>query len=77
MMLGFRRHDLRPGTEPGPGPCPNTVLTVDVRSCEGCEITLVSYLDGDMGAGWASDAHTVQNGKAAFVVPTAKTVGLA
>ena len=55
---------------------PNTVLTVNVRSCEGCEITLVSYLDGDMGAGWASDPHTVQNGKAAFVVPTAKTEGL-
>ena len=55
---------------------PNTVLTVNVRSCEGCEITLVSYLDGDMGAGWASDPHKVQNGKAAFVVPTAKTEGL-
>ena len=22
MLLGFRRHDLRPGTEPGRGPCP-------------------------------------------------------
>jgi len=39
-----------------------TVLTINVRSCEGCEITLISYLDGDMGAGWASDSHAVQNG---------------
>jgi hypothetical protein len=54
----------------------NTVLTVNVRSCEGCEVTLVSYLDGETGAGWASDPHTIQNGKAAFVVPTAKTEGL-
>ena len=65
-----------PTTAVGGRAAPNTVLTVNVRSCEGCEITLVSYLDGDMGAGWASDPHTVQNGKAAFVVPTAKTEGL-
>ena len=65
-----------PTTAVGGRAAPNTVLTVNVRSCEGCEITLVSYLDGDMGAGWASDPHTVRNGKAAFVVPTAKTEGL-
>ena len=65
-----------PTTAAGGRSAPNTVLTVNVRSCEGCEITLVSYLDGDMGDGWASDPHTVQNGKAAFVVPTAKTEGL-
>ena len=65
-----------PTTAVGGPVAANTVLTVNVRSCEGCEITLISYLDGDMGAGWASDPHLVQNGKAAFVVPTAKTEGL-
>ena len=54
----------------------NTVLTVKIRSCEGCEVTLISYLKGSEDAGWASDAHTIQNGKAAFVVPTEKTHGL-
>ena len=66
LLPGLRRHDIRPAAEPGRDQAPNTVLTVNVRSCEGCEITLVSYLDGDMGAGWALDPHTVQNGKAAF-----------
>jgi hypothetical protein len=54
----------------------NTVLTVKIRSCEGCEVTLVSYLRGSEDDGWASDPHTIQNGKAAFVVPTEKTHGL-
>jgi hypothetical protein len=54
----------------------NTVLTVKIRSCEGCEITLISYLRGNEDEGWASDPHSIQNGKAAFVVPTEKTRGL-
>jgi hypothetical protein len=54
----------------------NTVLTVKIRSCEGCEVTLISYLKGSEDDGWASDAHAIQNGKAAFVVPTEKTHGL-
>jgi len=55
---------------------PSTVLTVNIRACEGCEVTLLSYLDGKSGAGWSSPPHAIQNGRAAFVVPTAKTVGL-
>ena len=54
----------------------NTVLTVRIRSCEGCEVTLISYLKGSEDDGWTSDPHTIRNGKAAFVVPTAKTRGL-
>jgi hypothetical protein len=54
----------------------NTVLTVKIRSCEGCEVTLISYLRGSEDEGWASDPHSIQNGKAAFVVPTEKTRGL-
>jgi hypothetical protein len=54
----------------------NTVLTVKIRSCEGCEVTLMSYVRGNESEGWASDPHTIQNGKAAFVVPTEKTRGL-
>jgi hypothetical protein len=54
----------------------NTVLTVKIRSCEGCEVTLISYLRGSEEDGWASDPHSIQNGKAAFVVPTEKTHGL-
>ena len=52
------------------------MLTVKIRSCEGCEVTLISYLKGSEDSGWASDPHTIQNGKAAFVVPTEKTHGL-
>ena len=55
---------------------PNTVLTVKIRSCEGCEVTLISYLRGSEDDGWASDPHSIQNGKAAFVIPTEKTRGL-
>ena len=58
------------------GAAQNTVLTLNVRSCEGCEITLVQLPRRRHGGGWASDPHTVQNGKAAFVVPTAKTEGI-
>ena len=54
----------------------NTVLTVKIRSCEGCEVTLISYLKGSEDDGWASDPHSIRNGKAAFVVPTEKTLGL-
>ena len=54
----------------------NTMLTVKIRSCEGCEVTLISYLKGSEDDGWTSDPHTIRNGKAAFVVPTAKTRGL-
>ena len=54
----------------------NTVLTVKIRSCEGCEVTLISYLEGHEEDGWASEAHAIRNGKAAFVVPTQKTRGL-
>ena len=53
-----------------------TVLTVKIRSCEGCEVTLISYLRGSEEDGWASDPHSIQNGRAAFVVPTEKTHGL-
>ena len=52
-----------------------TVLTVKIRSCEGCEVTLISYLDS-YDNGWSSDAHTIAGDQAAFVVPTARTVGL-
>jgi hypothetical protein len=76
LSLAFVGPTTAVGGRAAPNAAPNTVLTVNVRSCEGCEITLVSYLNGDMGAGWASDPHTVRNGKAAFVVPTAKTEGL-
>ena len=54
---------------------PTTVLTVNIRSCEGCEVTLVSYLDG-YDDGWSEGPHTVHNGSAAFVVPTSRTAGL-
>ena len=37
---------------------------------------MISYLKGSEDDGWASDPHTIQNGKAAFVVPTEKTLGL-
>jgi hypothetical protein len=53
-----------------------TALTIAIRSCEGCEVTLISYSDANPEDGWASDAHVVQNGKAAFVVPTERTVGM-
>ena len=54
----------------------NTMLTVKIRSCEGCEVTLISYLKGSEDDGWTSSPHAIRNGKAAFVVPTAKTRGL-
>jgi len=54
----------------------NTVLTVKIRACEGCEVTLVSYLQEDPQSGWSSEPHTIAGGQAAFVVPTAKTLGL-
>ena len=73
--VAARRLDRRPHRRWQHG-APNTVLTVKIRSCEGCEVTLFSYLDGDMDAGWTSDQHAIQNGKAAFVVPTEKTEGL-
>ena len=57
-------------------PAKNTALTIAIRSCEGCEVTLISYSDANPQDGWASDAHVVQNGKAAFVVPTERTVGM-
>ena len=53
-----------------------TVVTVALRSCEGCEVMLISYTAEDPENGWASDPHTIANGKAAFVVPTDKTLGL-
>jgi hypothetical protein len=53
-----------------------TALTIKIRSCEGCEVTLISYLDEDPQHGWSSDAHVIQNGKAAFVVPTERTLGM-
>ena len=53
-----------------------TMLTVKIRSCEGCEVTLISYLKGSEDDGWTSSPHAIRNGKAAFVVPTAKTRGL-
>jgi hypothetical protein len=53
-----------------------TAVTVAIRSCEGCEVTLISYTAEDPGSGWASDPHLIANGKAAFVVPTDKTLGL-
>jgi hypothetical protein len=53
-----------------------TALTIAIRSCEGCEVTLISYTDTNPADGWASDAHVVQNGKAAFVVPTERTLGM-
>jgi hypothetical protein len=54
----------------------NTALTIAIRSCEGCEVTLMSYHNLNPEDGWSSDAHVVQNGKAAFVVPTERTVGM-
>jgi hypothetical protein len=54
----------------------NTVLTVAIRSCEGCEVTLISYTDTHPEDGWSSDPHVIQNGKAVFVVPTDRTVGM-
>ena len=53
-----------------------TVVTVAIGSCEGCEVMLISYTAEDPENGWASDPHTIANGKAAFVVPTDKTLGL-
>ena len=53
-----------------------TALTIAIRACEGCEVTLISYNDANPEDGWASDPHVVQNGKAAFVVPTERTVGM-
>jgi hypothetical protein len=53
-----------------------TAVTVAIRSCEGCEVTLISYTAEDPSSGWASDPHLIANGKAAFVVPTDKTLGL-
>ncbi len=54
---------------------PMTALTINIRACEGCEVTLISYLDND-SSGWASDPHLVLNGSVAFVVPTSRTVGM-
>ena len=54
---------------------PMTALTINIRSCEGCEVTLISYLD-DGSQGWASDPHSVLNGSVAFVLPTSRTVGM-
>ena len=53
-----------------------TALTIAIRSCEGCEVTLISYSDANPQDGWSSDPHVVQNGKAAFVVPTERTLGM-
>ena len=64
------------GQEPAVAQAKTTALTIAIRSCEGCEVTLISYTDTDPENGWASDAHVVQYGKAAFVVPTERTVGM-
>jgi hypothetical protein len=53
-----------------------TALTVAIRSCEGCEVTLLSYTDTAPDAGWSSGRHVIANGKAVFVVPTERTVGM-
>ena len=39
-------------------------------------MTLISYSTANPEDGWASDAHVVQNGKAAFVVATERTLGM-
>jgi hypothetical protein len=58
------------------GQAKSTALTIAIRACEGCEVTLISYTDANPQDGWSSDAHVVQNGKAAFVVPTERTAGM-
>jgi len=53
-----------------------TVLRINVRACEGCEITLMSFLEGSGEDGWSAGPHTVLHGSVAFVVPTVRTTGL-
>ncbi len=54
----------------------STVLRINVRSCERCEITLMSFLSGSGEDGWSAGPHTVLHGSVAFVVPTVRTTGL-
>jgi hypothetical protein len=70
-----RAHETRAHETRAAAQTKTTVLTVRIRSCEGCEVTLISYLDS-YDNGWSSDPHTIAGGQAAFVVPTARTAGL-
>jgi len=53
-----------------------TVVTVAIKDCEGCEVLLLSYTAEDPDSGWSSETHAIADGKAEFVVPTDKTLGL-
>src|SRR5215213_8773488 len=53
-----------------------TAVTVAIKACEGCEVMLLSYTAEDPDSGWSSESHAIVDGKATFVVPTDKTLGL-
>jgi hypothetical protein len=75
-LVGISTHQASGASEGAGARATTTAVTVAIRSCEGCEVTLISYTAEDPSSGWASDPHVVANGKAAFVVPTDKTLGL-
>jgi hypothetical protein len=54
---------------------PTTQVTLKVDSCDGCTITLASYLQGSMDA-WESTPKKVSDGSVTFRVPTDRTTGL-
>ena len=76
LSLAFAGAGSAQTQQPAAAQAKATALTIAIRSCEGCEVTLISYTDTDPGDGWASDPHVVANGKAGFVVPTQRTVGM-
>jgi hypothetical protein len=76
LGLAFGAATTAQATEKDRAPAKNTVMTVKIRSCEGCEVTLISYTAENPEDGWASDPHLIQNGKAAFVIPTDRTLGM-
>jgi len=54
---------------------PVTAVTLVVPSCEGCEVSVHSYLQGSMDF-WDSTTKAVKDGTVTFKVRTARTTGL-
>jgi hypothetical protein len=54
---------------------PTTQLTLEIADCEGCVISLVSYVYGSTDF-WNSKSRKVEDGSVTFAVPTARTLGV-
>jgi hypothetical protein len=55
---------------------PKTTVTLTVRGCEGCELQLQSWLEGETTGSWASRPKEVVDGTVSWKVPTWRTEGL-